>query len=137
MGRRLEYFGNFISRRDSYKVTVRKYLCKSCVDCRLAKDCLIGKSKQRCVTHDGFEPARQKVIKRMRSTERKEIYGARKWLCETPFAVIKGYLKIRRFLLPGLEKVRTEWLWICTSYNLSKLVREIVRMRVRFSTLLA
>lgn len=137
MGRRLEYFGNFISRRNSCEVTVRKYLCKSCVDCPLAKECLIGKSKQRRVTHDEFEPARQKVIKRMRSTEGKEIYGARKWLCETPFAVIKGYLKIRRFLLRGLEKVRTEWLWICTSFNLSKLVREVMRMRAGFGTLLA
>lgn len=99
--------------------------------------CLIGKSKQRCVTHQEFEQARQKVIKRMRSTEGREVYEDRKWLCETPFAVIKEHMQIRRFWLRGLENVKTEWLWICTSFNLSKLVREMIRMRARFSKIAA
>jgi len=30
----------------------------------------------------------------------------------------KHVLGLRQFLLQGLEKVRTEWLWACTGYNL-------------------
>jgi len=103
----------------------------------LQAGCLIGKSKQRGVTHQEFEQARQKVIKRMHSTEGREVYQVRKWLCETPFAVMKPHMKVRRFLLRGLENVKTGWLGICTSFNLSRFVREAFRMRTRFSTMLA
>lgn len=30
---------------------------------------------------------------------------------------------VRRFVLRGLAKVRTEWMWICTGYNLKKWLR--------------
>ena len=48
---------------------------------------------------------------------------------ETPFAIIKGILDVRRFLLRGLEKVRTEWRWICTAYNLKKLIAALAALR--------
>ena len=137
MGRRLEYSGSSISTRSLRKVTIRRYFCTSCADCPLARDCLIGKSKVRCVTHDEFEQARQKIIKRMRSPEGREVYEDRKWLCETPFAVIKGQMQIRQFLLRGLENVKVEWLWIYTSFNLSKLAREMIRMRAEFTAMAA
>ena len=41
--------------------------------------------------------------------------------------------RIRPFLLRGLEKVRTEWLWACTAYNLRKLLGEVARLRALFS----
>jgi len=36
---------------------------------------------------------------------------------------------IRQFLLRGLEKVRTEWLWACTAYNLKKLTHDVAALR--------
>jgi hypothetical protein len=48
---------------------------------------------------------------------------------EVPFAILKQIIGLRRFLLRGLEKVRTEWLWGCTAYNLAKLVRGIAALR--------
>jgi hypothetical protein len=36
-------------------------------------------------------------------------------------AKYKGVLGVRQFLLRGLENVRTEWRWLCTTYNLKKL----------------
>ena len=48
---------------------------------------------------------------------------------ETPFAIIKGILEVRRFLLRGLDKVRTEWRWVCTPYNLRKLMEVLAALR--------
>jgi hypothetical protein len=50
---------------------------------------------------------------------------------ETPFAIIKNIFEVRRFLLRGLEKVRTEWRWVCTAYNLKKLMTAIEALRAR------
>ena len=48
-------------------------------------------------------------------------YNRRMHIGETPFAIIKAILDVvRRFLLRGLDKVRTEWCWVCTAYNLKK-----------------
>ena len=58
----------------------------------------------------------------MRTEEGKEVYRRRAPLAEKPFAYIKGVLGIRQFFVYGLDKVRTEWRWISTAYNLRKLV---------------
>ena len=50
---------------------------------------------------------------------------------ETPFAIIKNIFEVRRFLLRGLEKVRTEWRWVCTAYNLKKLMAAIAALRAQ------
>jgi transposase len=135
LGRKMEYVGDLVNQRNSGRVRIRRYLCQSCDDCPLAGACLMGKSKQRSVTHDEFEAPRQVMLKRLKTTAGQEIYGRRQWICETPFALIKNYLKFRQFLLRGLDKVKTEWLWACISFNLSKLVREVIRMRAEFSAM--
>ena len=56
-------------------------------------------------------------------------YHRRLHIAETPFAILKGVMGIRQFLLRGLEKVRTEWLWACTAYNLKKLLLAVVSLR--------
>ena len=55
-------------------------------------------------------------------------------MAETPNAVIKQVMGLRQFLHRGLEKVRTEWLWACTAFNLGKLIKErgILRAALRF-----
>ncbi len=45
------------------------------------------------------------------------------------FAIIKGIFAVRRFLLRGLEKVRTEWCCVCTAYNLKKLIAKVAAVR--------
>ena len=58
---------------------------------------------------------------KLNTTEGRQTYHRRFHLAETPFAILKGAMGIRQFLLRGLEKVRTEWRWACTAYNLKKL----------------
>ena len=69
----------------------------------------------------------------MNSPSGQEVYGSRSWICETPFAFIKSWMNFRQFLLRGPEKVKTEWLWSCTAYNLRKLVADVRRTRVQFA----
>jgi transposase len=111
---------------------VRIYACKDCPGCPLAKDCLDAKAKRgRTVTRDGYEPARERMHAKMQTDEGKKTYHRRMHIGETPFAIIKGILDVRRFLLRGLEKVRTEWRWVCTAYNLKKLIAAVAAMRAK------
>lgn len=109
---------------------VRIYACKDCEGCPLAKECLDPKAKRgRTVTRDGHEPARERMHAKMQSDKGRETYNRRMHIGETPFAIIKGLFEVRRFLLRGLEKVRTEWRWVCTAFNLKKLVAALAALR--------
>jgi len=66
---------------------------------------------------------------KLQTEQGKKTYDQRMHIGETPFAVIKAILGVRRFLLRGLEKVRTEWLWVCTAYNLKKLIAVLAALR--------
>jgi hypothetical protein len=66
---------------------------------------------------------------RMASAAGKKIYRQRNWIAETPFAIIKDIMNVRQFLTREINKVRTEWLWTCTSFNLAKLVRLVAALR--------
>jgi len=101
----------------------RVYKCPSCAGCGLAEDCLSGQAKRRTVSHDQYEDVRQAAAARLKTKSGKQAYARRAHLAETPNAVIKQVLGLRQFLLRGLEKVRTEWLWACTAFNMRKLIR--------------
>jgi len=108
----------------------RIYGCKECQGCPLAVECLDPKAKRgRTVTRDGHEPARERMHAKMQTEEGRQTYNRRMHIGETPFAVIKGILDVRRFLLRGLEKVRTEWRWVCTACNLKKLIAALGALR--------
>jgi hypothetical protein len=74
---------------------------------------------------------------KMASAEAKTIYKKRLHAAETPFGIIQHLMHLRQFLLRGLERVKTEWLWTCTAFNLGKLVREVARLRAAFSRMIA
>jgi transposase len=110
--------------------TVRIYACKGCEGCPLSGECLDPKAKRgRTVGRDAHEPARERMFAKMQTEKGKKTYHRRMHIGETPFAVIKGILEVRRFLLRGLEKVRTEWRWVCTAYNLKKLIAALAALR--------
>ncbi len=107
----------------------RVYKCASCEGCGLAADCLSGKSKRRTVSHDQHESFRQAAAARLKTESGKKTYARRAHLAETPNGFIKHVIGLRQFLLRGLEKVRTEWLWACTAFNMKKLMWAIRRLR--------
>ena len=99
------------------------YRCRECAGCSLAERCRKNPAAKqgRKVTRDGYEEVRRRHSARMEQADAKERYKRRRHYGETPFAVLKAALDLRRFLLRGIEGVQQEWLWDCTAYNLKKL----------------
>ena len=73
----------------------------------------------------GRIPASLSMIDRMRrkliTKKGKRCYGLRKGLVEPVFGQIKQGRGFRQFLLRGLNKVKSEWKFICAGHNLLKL----------------
>ena len=67
----------------------------------------------------------------MASEEGKKIYKERFHAAEAPFGILKAVMRLRQFLLRGLEKVRLEWMWACTAYNVRKLLRWLAAKRAK------
>ena len=65
----------------------------------------------------------------MASAKGQQVYKQRPRIAETPFGILKAVMGIRQFLLRGLEKVKTEWLWAVTAFNLAKLARALGILR--------
>lgn len=122
--------------RQGQKITLEVYRCGDCAGCPLAGRCISDKSRGgRTVTRDRFTPDRERHAAKMRQPETRARYARRFHAGETPFGWLKHVLGLRQFLLRGLEKVRTEWLWACTGYNLRKLILDVKRLRAQFAEL--
>lgn len=122
------------SHSQKSKIEVRYYECGHCFRCHLSEDCLIGKSRYRTITRDQYQYLREKAIARMQTEEGKRNYNRRMWVVEGSFGLIKAWMGLRQFLCRGLEKVRTEWLWACTAFNLKKLVKAVLDIRRKIAT---
>jgi transposase len=96
-----------------------------CAGCPLAERCLGGKAKSRQVSHEQHEAKRIAHAEKMSSDEAKQKYSRRRHPGERPFAMIKGHFGARRFLTRGRERVRNEWLWLTSAFNLHRLLRLI------------
>ncbi len=106
------------------------YQCNDCDGCPLGSACLGPKAKHgRTITRDEYEEVRERTAARMSSAEAKTLYNQRPRIAETTFGIIKSVMGFRQFLLRSLEKVKTEWLWAATAFNLRKLARAIGTLR--------
>ena len=95
-----------------------------CATCPLLDRCVKGKSGFRQVSRDDAEPLREKLRQRMRTDQAKAAYD-RRMQCERPFAAIKQVMGARQFLHRTLEKVRNEWTWLVTAFNLQRMINII------------
>ena len=136
MGRKLSFWYVQNKPRRTGSVAYRVYRCECCEGCELRAQCVSSKAGHRTVSRDEYERHREAMDARLGTSQGRKLYGRRKWIGETPFAVLKDLLGLRQFLLRGLEKVKAEWLWACTAFNLSKLVREVSRIRTNLATLI-
>ena len=87
----------------------------------------------RKVSHDEYEGERRRQRERMQPAETKQRYNQRSHYGETPFAVMKAAMDLRRFLLRGHDGVRVEWLWCSTAFNLKKLMALLASLRAEIS----
>ena len=106
------------------------YRCDACATCPLQPRCVLPKNQGgRTVSRDLYTADRERFAKKMQTEAAQKTYDQRMRIGETPFALIKHVLGLRQFLLRGLTKVQTEWLWTCTAVNLDKLTRGLQRVR--------
>jgi transposase len=135
MGRTLPFWRHHTRTASSGPVKSRVYQCPGSADCPLADQCVASKTGRRSVAHDDSEHHRRAMDSRLASERGRKIYAQRKWIAETPFGIIKTSMGLRQFLLRGLEKVKIEWLWTCTAFNLAKLVRNGAAVRAHLATI--
>jgi transposase len=130
MGKEMPYDETKKYDRSTGTVELRIHRCSQCEGCPLAGECLAPTAKRgRTISRDGYEPLRDAMHAKLKTEEGKKIYSRRMHIAETPFAIIKAVMEVRRFLLRGVKKVRTEWLWVCTAYNLRKLIAAMATLR--------
>ena len=106
-------------------VFVYTYRTDECQNCPLAKLCVAKNATRRSITRDSYTPFREASMERLKTEEGKALYKQRAPVVEGVFAGIKHVMGVRQFLTRGHEKVEAEWLWICTAYNLKKLMKII------------
>jgi transposase len=125
-------------KRGGEVIQKRTYRCSDCAGCPLAAACLSPKSKHgRTITRDTYDEVRERTAARMSSESSRQLYNQRPRIAETTFGILKSVMGLRQFLLRGLEKVTTEWLWAATAFNVMKLSREIGKLRAEIGELAA
>jgi transposase len=124
-GKPLSYASTTKDNRKQGPAYRRRYKAdpSDCVECPLKHLCLQRDAKAREISRDQYEPSREGLAERMATPEAQDKYARRREHGERPFAMIKEHFGVRRFLLRGLEKVRTEWLWLGMAFNIRLLMK--------------
>lgn len=100
------------------------YACPGTSGCPYASRCTTKGAPCRTVVRDQYELLREATNARMATPDGQAIYRTRAPGIEGVFAHIKAVMGVRKFLLRGLDNVRTEWDWVCTAYNIKKLLSQ-------------
>ena len=135
LGKKLEHVRDSVRKKTGTPVRVGHYGGVDCVDCPLAGECIKGNNARRTICRDEYEDLRDQSRARIQTPLGRELSKRRLSYTEGVFGLIKSWMGLRQFLLRGLDKVRTEWLWACTAYNLKRLVNEITRNRRELAAL--
>ena len=93
-----------------------------CAGCPLRAKCLGAQAKLREVNRYEHDDLIEAHAQHMATPEAKKKYAARGDRGERPFAQIKHHFGARQFLLRGLKKVRQEWHWLMSAFNLRTLL---------------
>jgi hypothetical protein len=125
MGKPLAFLRTDTENRKGEPLIRRVYQCASCAGCPLRAACTDGKRNRR-IRSNGENPHREVMAEKVHG---RAIYRQRQSVAESPFGVIKRVMGVRQFLLRGLEKVRTEWSWVCNAYNLRILISQLRRWK--------
>ena len=67
--------------------------------------------------------AQERMAAKVRTPAGKALYARRKVIVEPVFGQIKEAHGFRRFLLRGIDNIRSEWRLVCLTHNLLKIWR--------------
>jgi transposase len=100
----------------------RVYRCHSFQDCPVRWEC--SKDKQgRSVERSPYCEALLAQEEKQRDAAKKKLLRLRMPTVEPVFAVVKNLLGFRRCTVGGLDKVRSQWWFVCTVVNLLRMYR--------------
>lgn len=129
-GRELPFESSYRDKSGDGNNVRRRYRSPDCSECPLQHLCLgPTNTKGRTITRVSHEKARERVAERMKSPEARELYNQRPRIAETTFGILKAAMGLRQFLLRGLDKVKTEWCWAATAFNIRKIANALGKVR--------
>jgi transposase len=111
---------------------VRVYRCQSYADCPVRWQCSMsqtGRTVQIHPNHDALVRQREKLRDEAMRAKLKQ----RGSTVEPVFGWTKDVLNFRRWTYRGREKVKTQWLLLCTAMNLLRLHKDWVAGRIVFA----
>ena len=122
-GKELSWNSSYHARQADGTIERHRFHARKadCSSCPLLSRCVTGKSGFRRVSRDEAEDLRDQLRQRMRSVSGQAAYK-RRMIGERPFAMIKHWMGVRQFLHRGLGRVRQEWRWAATAFNLRRLL---------------
>ena len=99
----------------------RLYICEDCSQCPLKQHCTKAEGNRQVKVSFRLWEMRARAKEKLLSEQGTVLRKQRSIDVETVFGRIKQDWGFRRFLLRGLEKVKTEWGLLCIAHNLAKL----------------
>lgn len=100
---------------------VFEYRCQNCAECENRKSCTNDK-RGRAIKVSVDKEYIDAFKESMKSDSNKKIMAKRKEIIEHPFGTLKRNLGYTYFMQRGLEKVRTEFSFMCFIYNFKRVL---------------
>lgn len=121
-GQPLRYKATHQHRSDNgFESERRVYECADCSQCPLKEKCTKAQGNRQIQVSFRLRAMRAQAKDLLLSEQGTALRKQRSIDVETVFGRIKQDWGFRRFLLRGLEKVKTEWGLLCIAHNLAKL----------------
>lgn len=99
----------------------RVYGCEDCSGCPFRPKCFKARGNRKITVNPQLDAYRAQANLNLRSEDGIRLRVQRNTDVEAVFGIIKHNRKFRRFHLRGLDKVKTEWGFVCIAHNLCKM----------------
>lgn len=111
----------------------RYYQTDACKQCPFKNLCITAKKgERRIISREVREPLREKMKQRLQSEQGKKMYIRRMHPVEAIFGHLKHNLGYTQFSLRGIKKVTAEFMLMCLTQNLRKLMISLAEFLIFF-----
>lgn len=116
----LEYERTY--KKEDKKYELKVYKCRMYKDCKYASQCSLDK-RGRTITQTPYDNIIEEHRQKQKIRKYEDALKKRKAVVEHIFGIIKSILGYTRTNFRGLDNVKSEWLMICSAYNLKKIIK--------------
>ncbi len=118
MGQKLEYQRTRKHKDKSYETRI--YRCKSAKHCPVRGQCSQDK-RGRSIERSPYADAVRRQMQKQEDESKAALLRRRMVIVEPVFSRVKHLLEFRRWTMGGLEKVKSQWMFICALLNLMRM----------------